>query len=387
MADFSARLGDRSLFPQLQAQAYLNHGAISPVSTPVREAVLRVLDDYAAHGVFAFGRWREQRERLRGKLAALIGARPEDVGFTASTTAGVITLANCIPWSKGDRIVLFRGEFPTNVTPWQRAAATYGLELCWLDADDFRGDGQVGLDALDAVLRRGVRLVALSAVQFQSGLRMPWEAVARACDAAGAELFVDAIQAVGAVPIDVSVGIDYLACGSHKWLMGTEGIGFIYVAPDAMEALEPRLAGWLSHEDPLAFLFDGAGLLRYDRPIRKRADWIEYGAPNTAGAAGLEASVDLIEQIGVPAIFEHVNAYHDALEPGLAALGFESLRDSVGRSCILSVRASTGEKTKAAFDTLHEAGIACTMPDGLLRFAPSWPNSAAEVGLILDALA
>jgi cysteine desulfurase / selenocysteine lyase len=384
MADYTARLGDRSLFPELNYQAYLNHGAISPPSVPVRDAAVAILDDYARKGVGAFGTWLEQRGRLRGKLAALVGAQPEEVGFTASTTAGVVAIANCVPWKKGDRVVLFEGEFPTNVTPWQQAARTFELEIVWLRAEDFRTDA--GMESLRRELARGVRLVATSAVQFQTGLRMPWEAMGAACHAAGAELFVDAIQAVGAVPIDVSDGIDYLVCGSHKWLMGLEGIGFVYVAPAAMDALEPRLAGWLSHEEPLRFLFEGEGHLRYDRLIRKRADWIEYGAPNALGAAALEASVDLIAQVGVEALFAHANGYLDALESALLDRAFTSARHPEARSCILSVRAPTPEGTAAAFERLAEGGIAVTMPDGWLRFAPSWPNSIAEVGLVLDAL-
>lgn len=385
MAEYIARLGDRSLFPTLEFQAYLNHGAISPVSTPVRAAVTEVLDDYARRGAGAFGRWLEQRSRLRGKLAQFVGVQAEDIGFTASTTAGVVAISQCVAWTPGDRVVLFRGEFPTNVTPWQRAAAQFGLEIVWLDVDDFGGDAQVGMDALGVALDRGVRLVAVSAVQFQTGLRMPWERMAVACHAAGAEIFVDAIQAVGAVPIDAR-GLDYLVCGSHKWLMGTEGLGFVYVAPAAMRALEPRLAGWLSHEEPLRFLFEGPGFLRYDRPIRKRADWIEYGAPNALGAAALAASVDLIAQIGVAAIFAHADAYLSALEAGLVERGFRSARDPQARSCILSVRPPAGVGLVELHRRLTTHGIACTTPDGWLRFAPSWPNSPAEVGLVLDAI-
>ena len=136
----------------------------------------------------------------------------------------------------------------------------------------------------------------------------------------------------------------------------------------------------------LQFLFEGAGLLRYDRPIRKRADWIEYGAPNAIGCAALEASVDLIMQVGVPALFAHANVYLDVLEAGLVERGFVSARDPVGKSCILSVRPREGVSLGALYKQLTAAGIACTTPDGWLRFAPSWPNSAAEPELVLDAL-
>src|SRR5690606_16066073 len=206
--------------------------------------------DYARHGFGAFPRWMAQRQRLRARIARLIGASPSDVAFVASTTISVIDVALSLPWKRGDRVVCFRGEFPANVTPWQQAAQTFGLDVCFLEADAFRTEE--GMEALERELARGVRLVAVSAVECATGLAMPIDAIAERAHAAGAEVFVDAIQGCGVVPIDVSrAGIDYLGCGSHKFLMGLEGAAFLYVRPDRAAALVPRVAGWLSHEDPL----------------------------------------------------------------------------------------------------------------------------------------
>jgi cysteine desulfurase/selenocysteine lyase len=119
----SAQLGDRSLFPSLVAPAYLNHAAISPPSEPVRRAARAVIDDYAERGVGAVMRWVEQREQLRADLADFIGTTPQDIGFVSNTSAGVSALALCMPWQPGDRVLLFEGEFPTNVTPGSRPPA------------------------------------------------------------------------------------------------------------------------------------------------------------------------------------------------------------------------------------------------------------------------
>lgn len=382
-----ARLGDRSLFPDLEAFAYLNHAAISPPSTEVRRAVDALMADYARRGVSAFGDWRAQRERLRSRLARLTGAAPDDVAFVSSTTRSVVDLALCFPWRPGDRVLCLRGEFPTNVTPWQRAAETFGLSVVFLDVADFATDA--GMERLEAELSRGVRLMAVSAVQFQTGLRMPIEAIVKRCHEAGAQVFVDAIQAVGAIPVDVRAwDVDYLGCGSHKWLMGLEGAGFLYVKPGRAEELVPRVAGWLSHEEPLAFLFEGEGHLRYDRPIRSEPTFLESGATNGAGFAALDASAALIEAVGVHAIFGHVQRYHDALEPALVERGFESERsgDVTRRSGILSLRPPTGVDLPTLWQRMNERGVACTMPDGRLRFAPHWPNALDEVPRVLAAL-
>jgi cysteine desulfurase / selenocysteine lyase len=386
---FSARFGDRSLFPDLEAPVYFNHGAISPPSLAVRAAVVGVLDDYARHGAASFPRWAAQRLGLREKLARLVGARAEDIALMPNTTRGVVDVALCFPWKRGDRVILFAGEFPSNVTPWQRAAEVFGLEIAWVPAAAFAASEEEGLAQLQVELDRGARLVAVSAVEFQTGLRMPVEAMAALCHGAGAELFVDAVQACGAVPIDAgAAGIDYLAAGAHKWLMGLEGAGFLYIRPDRVDALRPNVAGWLSHEDAVAFLLRGPGLLRYDRPIKKRADVFEGGNVNTAGLAGLEASLDLILQLGVPAVFAHVNGILDALEPGLVARGFQSLRsrDPRARSCTLSLLPPAGVDAVELQRRLGARGVACSIPDGMLRFTPHWPNDVGQAAAVLAAV-
>ena len=384
-----ARLGDLGLFPDLEYDVYWNHAAISPPSLAVRRAVTGVLDDYARHGASSFGRWMAQRSRLREKLARLVGGRAEDIALMPNTSRGVSDIALCFPWRRGDRVILFSGEFPANVTPWLLAAEAHGLEIAWVPVADFLTSEEQGMARLQTELARGARLVAVSAVEFQSGLRMPIEAMATLAHAAGAEIFVDAVQACGAVPIDAaSAGIDYLAAGAHKWLMGLEGAGMLYVNPDRIASLRPYVAGWLSHEDPVGFLLRGPGLLTYDRPIRRRADLFEGGNVNTAGLAGLEASLDLILQLGVPAIFAHVNHILDALEPALVERGFRSLRspDPRQRSCTLSVLAPEGLSVVDLARELGVRGVACSTPDGVLRFSPHWPNHVGQVGTVLGAL-
>jgi selenocysteine lyase/cysteine desulfurase len=381
------RLGDRSLFPLLEPVAYLNHAGVSPPSDPVRAAVRAAVDDFARRGSAAAGAALERRRVLRGRIARLLGARPEDVALTQNTSAGIQAVALDFPWRRGDRIVLFEGEFPANVTPWQQAALAFGLEATFLPLDPFRRSSEEGLALLDRELARGVRLVAVSAVQFRTGLAMPIAEMARRCAAGGAEILVDAVQAAGAVPLDVA-GVDYLAAGAHKWLMGLLGAGFLYVRPGRAEALVPRTAGWLSHEEATRFLTDGPGHLRRDRPIRRRADLVEIGGASEASLAALEASLGILESIGVPAIRAHVGAYLDRIEPELVARGFASLRapEPERRSGILSLEPPPGIGVVALARELQGRGVACAIPDGALRLSPHWPNDVAEVPHVLRAV-
>lgn len=386
---FRARLGDRTLFPRLKAKAYLNHGAISPPSLAVQAAMVAASDRFASDGVGAFQHFMEAREVLRNELAALIGAGPDEIAFVPNTSSGVLAVALCLPWEAGDTVVCLRGEFPTNVTPWQRAAELHGAQVTFHDADDFRADPGRALERLEELLSQGVRVMAVSGVQFQTGFRMPLASIAQICVRHGTQLFVDGIQACGIVPIDVArEGIDFMSVGSHKWLMGPEGCGFVYVRRRLQSSLRPVLASWLSHEEPLKFLFEGAGHLRYDRPIRTGVDFLEYGAQNTMGQMGLQASLRLITGLGVGTILAHVDAYLEPLEAGLVARGFHSLRDSgpAGRSGILSLKPPEDVSPTAVSAQLNRRGVACTSPDGLLRFAPHWPNDSGEVSCVLSAV-
>ena len=383
------RLGSRELFPELAPRVYANHAGISPPSLVVRQAVTDTLSVYARTGAGAVEAVLGLRSRLRGKLARLLGVAGDEIALTGGASQGLLAIALSLPWQNGDRVVLLEGEFPANVTPWLRAAELFGLRPVYLRARDFEGDAAAGLDALARELRGGVRVVAVSAVQFQTGLRMPLERIVELCTRHGAEVCVDAIQAVGCVPFDArATGVDYAAGGAHKWLMGIEGAGYLFVRADRVRALRPATAGWLSHTEPVSFLTEGQeGLLRYDRPLRQRADVFEASSSSTASFAALDAAVDAVLELGVAHIFEHVTAWGDRLEPELRARGYEVLRATgAGRSGIVSARPPRGMQARQLRDALGAAGVSIAIPDGLLRFAPHWPNSLDEIEVVTRAL-
>ncbi len=357
-------LGDRSLYPALKAQAYLAYAATAPVSSLVKAAVNRVLDDYAERGNVAFLDWFEQRERLRQKLGQLVGAPASDIALTSGTTRGISDLALCLPWQAGERVVLFEGEFPANVSPWQNAAQLFGLQLEFVPMARAVEDEDSFLAPLAKLLQQGARLVAVSAVQFQTGLRMPLGRIAELCAHYGAELCVDAIQACGVVPLDVAaLGVDYLVTGAHKWLLGPEGVGFTYARPERARRLLPRTAGWLSHEEGTSFLF-APGELRYDRPIKTSLQMLESGSSSTLGYAGLEAAIEPILTLSPAAIFEHVSQYLDRLEPAVAARGFRSRRAKAveRRSGILSFEGAAGLNAQDVVLQLRSRGVFASMP-------------------------
>lgn len=386
------RLGDRGIFSSLRPRAYCNHAAISALSDPARAAIERVVRESAEEGSCGFSRRLVEREQLRGELGALIGAREPDaeIAFVPSTMYGLCAIALSVPWKRGDRVIVFEGEYPTNVTAWQRAADLFGLTVSLLPGSDFERDSGPDFSRLDAELARGgVRLCAASAVQFQTGLRMPLAEIAQRCHAHGAELAVDAVQALGAVPFDVeALGVDYVAAGSHKWLMGSDGGGFVYVRRALCPSLRAAFAGAMSHQAAVEIFSHGPGHLRYDRPLRDDARVLEGGMLSSTSFASLAVSVPMLRSVGVGATYAHIQRYHDQLELPLAQLGFRSLRsrDPARRSGILSFVPPPGKSSPQLVAALGERGVVCAPPDGVLRFSPHFWNSLAEVPFVIDAV-
>ena len=385
LADPGPMLGDRLLFPTLQAVVYANHAAMAPLSTPVVDAMNTVVERVAAFGADVYPSLADQRRSLKIDLAHLFKANPNDFALVDNTTSGVSAVAHCFPWTSGDEIALYRDEFPTNVTPWLRAAELYGFRPRYLEAPL---SGPQRLEALGNILKKNpIRLVAVSWVQFQTGFAAPVHEMAALCHRHNAHLFVDGIQACGVLPLEFGE-IDFVACGGHKWLMGPEGTGFLFANHKTSPPLKPHLAGWLSHERPVEFLFEGPNRLKLDRPIRSGVDFLERGSCNAAGLAGLGAAIRLLNQIGPPRIFSHITKWHEAVEPILLAIGLQSCRSAhqSERSGILAFHPHPKQQALPLAKALSRAGITVAAPDGYLRLSPHWPNRPDEHQVFSEAL-
>ena len=387
------RLGSRADFPTLEAKAYLAHAAVAPTSNTVAAAIEESVRRQAAEGLAWIGWAKEQAELARQRFGELIGLDPlrsaRQVARLANTSSGVVGVAACLRWEPGDRVVVIDGEFPTNVSPWLAAARTHGLVPVRVPLAEFSAGPERGLEALASALAGGARLVSVCAVQFHTGQRMPLPEIAELCRAHDALLFVDAIQAVGTEPIDApGLGVDFLCAGAHKWLMGCLGAGFLYASQRGAAALEPRLVGWMSHQDPEAFLFPGGPAIDHDAGLLPAPLFLEQGVLNYHGLAAAAAGMGALLELGTAAIRAHVQALLDELEQGLVELGFQSLRrpEEAGRSAILALRPPAGRTLESLHGALFERGIVQTAPAGVLRLAPHWPNPHDEAEFVVEVV-
>ena len=381
------KIGCREIFNKIEAISYLNYAAFTPPSLLTRKVMDDWFDDYASNGAAAYINWANQRERLREKLAKLINCKAENIGFGDSTSGLISDVTLMLDWKDGDRVLVFDGDFPSVIYPVKNAAKMFNLEVIMHGLDGF-GDGTgQGLQRIEDELKRGIRLIAVSSTQYHTGLQMPIREISFLCKKYGAELLVDAAQSCGAIDIDVKKeDVDFLMAPTHKWLMGIEGAGFIYINKKAIERLVFRRSGWMSYENGLEFLFGDPHKVSYENEIRKRPSFLELGMSNSVGFAALEAGISTHLHIGMEKIATHIQSLHDRLEEGLQSLGYKSARqkDENSRSSILSMLPPKGMSTKSVAAEFARQKTAISTPDGYLRFAPSWPTNFEEVDYALD---
>lgn len=352
------------------------------------EAMQNEMQHFCTHGLKDYGRIAAQRSDTKTILARLFGGTASNYAFVPNTSFGVNQIAHAIQWQPGDRIVLFENEFPTNIRPWLEVARQRDLQISRLPVSPLDLESIIDLARLETLLQRGTRLVAMSAVQFQSGAKMPIDVVSRLCKQYEALLFVDAIQACGSMPFD-GTHLDFWVSGGHKWMLGPEGTGFLYINQDKLSSLSPTFVGWLSLEDPLNFLFDGPGKLDYRRPLASTANRFELGTHNTIGLAGLKQACINLEQLGLDTVFKRIQDYHDKIESQLIGLGFRSVRSPLvgGRSGILSLTPPPECDLQDLVTTVGELGVVLTAPDGHLRIAPHFWNPTSQIDHIVGVLA
>lgn len=366
---------ERSQFPVSERLAYLNTALMSPL--PVAAVAAMTWDAEAASHLAsrAFGERWATVARVRGQAATLLGASPEDVAFTRSTSEGMALVAAGLDWRPGDRVVLAAGDHDATTGPW-RARAAEGVEL---DLVDPVGPvGELPLDGFARALDAGggrVRVVAVSWVQAHNGWRVDLAALADLAHEHGAWLCVDAIQGLGVVPGDlVADGVDAAVAGAQKWMCGPHGIGVAYLAPALRERL--RVVA-----PPLLLPPDAGGP---DPATSARA--LEVGALNHIGIAGLGAALELLAEAGSDTLWAWVDGLCRRLGDGLADLGATLLSDRDGARSSLVTAAIPGVEPEEATARLAEADVVAAARGGGLRFSVHGWNDDDDIDAALAAV-
>jgi len=362
----------REQFPVTENLVYLNHAGVSPLCKPAADAMKQLADDACLYGSLHYEQWMDAYEGLRVATARLIGADRREIAIVKNTSEGIATVAMGIDWRPGDKVVAFLEEFPANFYPWKRLEAR-GIEVVWLSISD-------SLDKIDEAAS-GARLLAISYVQYLSGYRADLEEIGEICERRGCFFLVDAIQGMGVFPIDVrKCRIHALAADGHKWMMGPEGCGVLFIAKGVQDAVEPVEFGWTN----VAGYNDYASR---DMALRTDAGRYECGTLNTIGCFGLRAALEFVLDVGVKRIGPVVQALGDRIAEGVAAKGYEILgeRTAATGAGIVSFR-KAGVDSRMIVRDLKAKGFIAAPRQGWVRTSPHFYVGMEKIEALIEAL-
>ena len=362
----------RPEFPVTERLIYLNHAAVSPLPRRVARAMKDFADDACDFGSMHYDTWLAACEGVRLAAARLIGAHRDEIALVKNTSEGICAIAGGLDWKPGDRVVAFREEFPANYYPWKRLESRRVL-VEWLSVTD-------PLDRIEEACR-DAKLLAISFVQYLSGLRVNLKAIGEICRAAGCFFFVDAIQGLGAFPLNVEEAhIDALAADGHKWLLGPEGCGLLYVRRERQDQIEPIEFGWTT---PAHY----ADYASRDMTLRGDAGRYECGTLNMVGCFGLQAALQLILEAGPAQIGPTVTARADEIAAGARAKGYEIMgdRNPETASGIVTIRHPSLD-SRLVVSRLKDNGISAAPRQGWIRFSPHFYISPEDIAKVVEAL-
>jgi selenocysteine lyase/cysteine desulfurase len=336
----------------------------------------RVLEDVAQFGGHHWRHWYSDVELIRSKAAQFIGASAGEIAFVKNTSEGISLMANGLDLGRGDKVVSVNGEFPANIYPWLKLEEK-GVEVDLVGQREGRIDLQELVEHLDA----RTKVLAISFVQFLSGYRSDLKFLGSVCRDRNILFVVDAIQGLGAIPLDVKeCNIDALSADAHKWLLGPEAIGIFYCSKELVQEIEPSTVGWTSVKN-------WSDYLNYELDYRETAARFECGTLNTVGIYGLGAAIDLLLEVGINNVQEQILRLTDYLCAGLMQRGYHlfSSREKEEASGIVSFSCPQFSSEELN-NLLKVEKIEVSPRCGKLRVSPHFYNNLSEIDRLLEVL-
>jgi len=387
-AELIAKAGDE--FPATKNCLYLNGCDTTLIGRRTRAAVDRYLDNM----MFKRGAKADDEkvlDRAREKFARLVQAQPDEIALTRNVSEGINAIAQAMPWTPGDNVVLCTEiEHPNNIYPWLHLRRR-GVEVRSVPARAGAIDVEAMVDAIDS----RTRVLSCSTVSFCPGFRADLDALGAACRERSVFFLVDAVQSTGILQHDMARSrIDGLATSATKGLLGIYGIGFLYCRREWADRLQPVYLSRPAVDVPPEALSE---MGTADYRLRAGARRFELGTHNYGAAFAVEASLDYLMEIGAPAIEAHVTGLSARLAQGLLDLGLPVAGGAPGAHLAHIVTFgklgagghdfSTDESLNRLYRFLKANAVYLTIRRGMLRFALHVYNSKADVERVLDLVA
>ncbi len=359
----------RKLFRVTERKIYLNHASTGPITTRARAAIEALLDTYE-YEVDTSKEFLEEIEgEVRGLAAQLVGAHTDEIALVKNTSQGLIIPMNAIEWERGASVMLRKGGFPANVCPWLLNLPE--VDKQFIDADTC----SEFLKACASNAKRGTKVIAVDWVDFLSGQRMDLNALGDFCSSHNILFFVDGIQGLGALRMNVSgLAVDVFSCGAAKWLLGPQGIGIMYIRRRLLETLELKNAGWLSvaWED-----FQHFSVIP---PVKQSAARYEEGTRNLLGMVGMREHLRLFLEVGPDTIEKRIEKLRGMVVTGLREKGctFLSPLDFKEGSGIVTFR-HPKKQSEELYGELMARNIIVSLREDWIRVSPHFYNTEEEI--------
>ncbi len=364
----------RHRFPIFERLTYINSCSQGALSDSVRAAYDDYLTGWDERGA-PWDYWVERTETARSTFARLVGGEPDDVAVTTSLSAGVSALASAIDLRDRPKIVISDFEFPTIGQIWH-AQGLRGAEVVHVPADG----SMIPVERFEQAIDERTAVVSIAAVCYRNGSRLDVEEITRIAHERGALVVLDAYQAIGTYPFDVaSLGVDVLAAGVLKYLLGSAGLGFMWTRPGLASGLLPTQTGWFADENIFEMDIDDYS----PSPTARR---FQSGTPPIPNIYAGVAAMELMMEIGIAETREHVNQLNERLIAGIDELGgiVMTPRDAEHRGALVCIRSTDAPALVAK---LGEQGIVTSERDGNLRISAHAYNTPDDIDHVLRALA
>lgn len=365
----------RRRFPVLQRKTYLNSGSYCALADTVRDAINSYMDDRLLVGA-NWDVWVMKNEAVRAAMARILRASPDEIAVTASASAGINSVASALDFSTGRRkVVISDFEFPTNAQIWH-AQERRGARVEHVHRAP---DGYIPLENFEKAIDTDTALVAVTYVCFRNGARLDIPGIVRLAHSRGARVLLDCYQAVGAVDIDVgTLNVDFAVGGMLKYLLGTAGLGFLYVRDELIRELTPTNSGWFAQKDIAAMDITA----NRPSPTARR---FEAGTPAVVNCYAVEAGLKIIEEVGTAAIEARVRSLTRRCLDGLQAIGWPSVtpEQDARRGPMICVQS---RDVARLFESLTAQDIVTSFRDDNLRATFHFYNSDDDVDTLVSAL-
>lgn len=367
----------RQNFPALSRYTFLNTASMAPLPAQTRDAMTALLAEQSEKIYLNMNTWVKNIAVTRKLAAKITGGKESEIAFIRNTSDGVSIVASGLRWKKGDEVIINDLEFPSNVYPWLNLKRR-GVKIRVVKSKN----GMVTPEMIAKQITPKTKLLAISSVQFSTGYRADLALLGQMARDNGFLFFVDAIQSLGVLPMDVKkFGIDFLACGGHKWLCAPEGIGIFFCDESRLDQLDLVRLGWNTVEDNLNFS-------KINFTIKKSAGRFEEGTTNLVGLYGLRESLKLLLDSKIERNEKHVLSLNEHLRTELLNTGYKLLSpsDEKTRSGIVIFSASDPSQNSSLVKKLTQHKVLVIERGGGVRISPHFFNTTEDIDRLLSFL-